>query len=543
MACLLVLTRLPHLHSPSPAPEDTEVFLRRNIAALRRALLPQAVLAVILSLVYRSGSAEPQGGGRQLQHDEHFSRYAATYCPGVWAVIAFACVTVAAASRVHSLMTLPRRPSQTPRAKRPWTRKCRLWSRVLMCTVLTSWPATLNVFVKCSPYVPHLLLNALPYLPAVGAALHVLVQPTLLRRIAARSNVGAYKLQVLQGVSSWGLPLATIVYLSPSCYGAWWTFMPACTEERTWTCEYRRGVQGWLSYCTSNHVFDVTGSGEDDCSFLNRTHCHLMATTSAEEICHERWSKVTSCTATSIDIISFFIFEKFLVACLLTPSLLLASSFAQSSISRRAGVGILREDYGPEGGIRTFLAVRIRGVDRRILSLSDKFTPPQVLQRLSVWSDLAFSWGLLYPPIAIAGLGHLWIETWCYDKAVKNFQYLEQQPEVFQIPRFTMLTWFMAANVVGALHVASVVREEPDSRDVVAALTMMVLSWLVGLWRGSSHEVKKVEPVRDEETCATIELATAQPVQDEEICTTIELARLESVRDEETLVAISLGTC
>eukprot|EP00929_Paragymnodinium_shiwhaense_P103486 TRINITY_DN6702_c0_g1_i13.p1 TRINITY_DN6702_c0_g1~~TRINITY_DN6702_c0_g1_i13.p1 ORF type:complete len:1481 (-),score=188.81 TRINITY_DN6702_c0_g1_i13:153-4595(-) len=472
--CLFVHMRLPS-YTPLGRLHIGDLFLRRNFAALRSALLAHAFLAAFLGAVYRW--AQTPGFA-----NEFFNQYAATYCQGNFVAFAFVCMTFAAASYVQTLLQLPRHVSQSSRMRLVWSAKCSLWFRVILSTILTSWPALLNVFVNCSPYVPDILLHMDPYLPLIGAILHVFVQPPLLRKIARAAKIAAYELQVLQQVSAWVLPLATVVVLSPSCYGAWWQLMPEC-RETTWRCEHGSGPHGWLTYCTSENVFDI--QLDTECSILNSTHCILGRALSAAEICSERWSRPASCTASAIDIVGMFIFEKFLVACVLTPTLLLVSSFARSELPWWAVVGLLLED-GPDGA-RTSLAVQGTGIGLKLklVPLSAKFYPPEVLQRLSVWADLSFSWGLLYPPIAIAGLGHVFIEAWCYERAVSHFRYRWQHSrEVFQIPRATMLTWFMAANVVAALHVASVVREEPDAQDVASALAMVVFSWVAGFWRG-----------------------------------------------------------
>ena len=65
--------------------------------------------------------------------------------------------------------------------------------------------------------------------------------------------------------------------------------------------------------------------------------------------------------------------------------------------------------------------------DKKVLSLSDKFSEVQTLQRLAVWSDLALGWGLMCPWIAVLGFLYLDMELWCHKKANRHHLQLKIQ--------------------------------------------------------------------------------------------------------------------
>eukprot|EP00929_Paragymnodinium_shiwhaense_P101966 TRINITY_DN65166_c0_g1_i1.p1 TRINITY_DN65166_c0_g1~~TRINITY_DN65166_c0_g1_i1.p1 ORF type:complete len:262 (-),score=26.34 TRINITY_DN65166_c0_g1_i1:5-790(-) len=252
-----------------------------------------------------------------------------------------------------------------------------------------------------------------------------------------------------------------------------------------------------LRYCTSKRVFDI--GAKELCSFTNSTHCFLSPLVSAEDLCNKRWPDPPDCTANVMDIVGTFIFEKLLAACLLTPTLLLLSSFALSELPRWMVVGIVRTEDAD--GVRVALSLRsiISGDMRQVISLSDTFSPSRALQRLAVWTDLALAWGLLYPPIAFVGLANFLIECWCYEKATSNLRFYQQSSQgLFQMPRLTMLFWFMAGSTFGALHAASVVEEEPGVLSVVTALAVATLSWILGFWRSSGLFTAAAESGSDE---------------------------------------------
>eukprot|EP00929_Paragymnodinium_shiwhaense_P052102 TRINITY_DN26120_c0_g1_i4.p1 TRINITY_DN26120_c0_g1~~TRINITY_DN26120_c0_g1_i4.p1 ORF type:complete len:897 (-),score=35.40 TRINITY_DN26120_c0_g1_i4:226-2916(-) len=419
-----------------------DAVVSQTISALYDRVLWHSLLACVNVYLYSSG-----GTGFCSIWDA--SGHTAAYCKGHQAFTAFLTIPMSTLFILPTLVTLPRHASPRQRPKLGWLGRFAVWLLLLVFTVITGAPSLLNVFFKSAPSVhPSLFV----VLPIASAVLHVFVQPALLRKLASVAGTPYYELQVLQGASSWALPLAVLVWISPACRGSWWGLLEMCQQPEGWTCRPHRNVD--LTMCRSNRTLDVSGH---DCPSHNRTHCLLTLIVSAEEICGDRWPDPLRCTSSLVDVIGMFIFNKQLVTCFLTLALLFVASLGNATLPWWTPVGFIRTEEAE--GTRSDFVVQSAffGIDKRLISVSGKFSPTEVVGRLSVWSDLSLSWGLLYPPIAITGLIHLLLERWCYEKGRRNLRFPQQSPDdVVQMPRSTMIAWLMAANILAAVHTGSV---------------------------------------------------------------------------------------
>ena len=127
----------------------------------------------------------------------------------------------------------------------------------------------------------------------------------------------------------------------------------------------------------------------------------------------------------------------------------------------------------------------------RITSLSDKFAPAQILQRVSLWTDLVMAWGLLYPPLALIGLLYVMLETWCYKKAATCFAFEHaEEDEVCQVPRHVLIFWMMVASIFATLHFVSAMPAEPTMAHLAVLASALALSWLAGFcWKAHKSDV------------------------------------------------------
>eukprot|EP00929_Paragymnodinium_shiwhaense_P028678 TRINITY_DN16580_c0_g1_i9.p1 TRINITY_DN16580_c0_g1~~TRINITY_DN16580_c0_g1_i9.p1 ORF type:complete len:1088 (-),score=33.50 TRINITY_DN16580_c0_g1_i9:353-3616(-) len=472
----LVRWRLPRTTVPRLC-SIADMLLLDTFGTLRRAVVCQAFIAVTSAVVYSYLAP-------QFFELWDLNRYGSTLVKGGGLVFLLVSIPGSATFLLPTLLILPRHPSATPRTRFLRAEKLRVWTGTLAACLLTSLPGILNVYVQCSPSVPRAISSVKAFLPVIAAVLQGFVQPELLRFVARVSEIPLYKLQALQGASSWVLPLVATVLLSPGCYGAWWRFLEVCNEEVNLQCDYGHGAAGWRTYCRSNRSLDIVK--EFGCHFENRTHCIRPLYASVETICGERWADPGSCTSSIIDIVGLFVFDKMCFACLLPLSLLLVSSCAQSHVPRWTPLGIVKTDS--LDGVRVALQFQSGrlGVNKQLMALSSRFSPTQVMLRLSVSSDVALAWGLLYPPVAIAGLAQFLIEEWCYDVARNRLRFHQQlAQEVFQAPTYIMLAWYMVANIFGAVHVASALCDEPSWLVLALSLIVVTMSWIIGFRRSS----------------------------------------------------------
>eukprot|EP00929_Paragymnodinium_shiwhaense_P052100 TRINITY_DN26120_c0_g1_i14.p1 TRINITY_DN26120_c0_g1~~TRINITY_DN26120_c0_g1_i14.p1 ORF type:complete len:995 (-),score=52.71 TRINITY_DN26120_c0_g1_i14:300-3284(-) len=474
-----------------------DAVLQQTVSALYFRVFWHGLLACVNIWIYSSG-----GTGFCSIWDA--SGRTAAYCKGHQAFIAFLTIPMTTSFILPTLVTLPRHalPPKHPELgllRRVTVRRVTVWLLLLACTLITGAPSLLNVFFKSAPSV-HPSLFVL--LPIASAVLHVFVQPAFLRKLASFARIPYYKLQVLQGASSWALPLAVSVWISPECRGSWWGLMEMCQQTESWTCNESYFGVGVL--CRSNRTLDV--SSITPVVQKNSTHFFMKVILSAEEVCGDRWPDPLRCTSSLVDVIGVFIFNKHLVTCFLTLGLLLAASVGSSTLPWWTPVGFVRTEEA--SGTRSAFVFQSTffGIDKNLISLSEKFSPTLVLARLSVWTDISLSWGLLYPPIAIVGLIHLLIERWCYEKGRCNLRFPPQSPDdVVEMPRSTMIAWLMAANILGAVHAGSVVVEEPSFVHFAIPVILVVVSWVIGFRRGF-RQLEAAAAGMDRATPASLEL-------------------------------------
>eukprot|EP00929_Paragymnodinium_shiwhaense_P060188 TRINITY_DN30086_c0_g1_i1.p1 TRINITY_DN30086_c0_g1~~TRINITY_DN30086_c0_g1_i1.p1 ORF type:complete len:1050 (-),score=85.03 TRINITY_DN30086_c0_g1_i1:324-3422(-) len=465
-------------------PSVADSVLRESFQALQPALGWQTAFATILAIGYSFACP-------QFVEIWDFNRYAATYGKSEWIVFVVSmCTLVSTILLVPTLARLPRHPSETSRAKVGRIGKLRVWICVYASCLVSCGPSVLNVYVHCSPYVQPSVSALTPLLPVSAAVLQSCVLPMLLRWIARIDGVPLYKLQVLHGASSWALPLIVVVVFSSDCQGSWWWQLEECHERWSWRCEKRyfteRGLDKSFSECWNDRLLDVPA--ETGCRVRNSTHCMRQLLVSAESLCDTRWQDPASCTSNILHTLGPFVFEKMCFACLLQLALLLASLHSRLDVPWWTPLFSVRRETSDGVEVALIFDSPCMGISRRLMSVSSHFSPTKVLLRVSVSADLSFAWGFLYPLVAMAGFAHFLIEKWCYEKARNTLRFRQQSDdEVFQAPRYTMIFWYMVANILCALHVASVVPDEPSILHAAAALAVAVLSWIGGLLRSSGQ--------------------------------------------------------
>eukprot|EP00929_Paragymnodinium_shiwhaense_P052546 TRINITY_DN26317_c0_g6_i2.p1 TRINITY_DN26317_c0_g6~~TRINITY_DN26317_c0_g6_i2.p1 ORF type:complete len:809 (+),score=40.28 TRINITY_DN26317_c0_g6_i2:185-2611(+) len=458
----------------STATAVSAVVLERSVTAVRRLLTIHAAPAVLCMAL--CGYSD-----RRVHRGRQILKLTTTYCIGWNMALLFGLALPVQVYVLRSLRRLPRHPSALgSRSKKtsPWKRLT-TWATLVMICLLCGVPATLNSFILSNPSSSWQLKRVQPWLPMVGTFMQVFLQNNLISRLAAMVGTSAYKLQALQGMSIWVLPVMTTGFLSNSCYGFSWSFFEACAATLSWTCgDPARPVHPLK--CTSERPLDV--SAVDLCSYLsNRTHCMRPLLSSTEDVCGQRFARPAACTTAVIDAVGSFIFWKLVAACLFTPALLLSCLFARREHPWWLPIRFQITDE-PEAEARS-LVILCGGCQKTILDLSRPFRPTSVVQRLAVWSDLALGWGLLCPPIALAGLLNVHIEIWTYNQAREcfNFPPLPAR-EVFQLPSSTMVFWYMVATVLAALHFGSVVEDDPGLGSVAIVLGLVAMCWIAAFF-------------------------------------------------------------
>eukprot|EP00929_Paragymnodinium_shiwhaense_P031505 TRINITY_DN17630_c0_g3_i1.p1 TRINITY_DN17630_c0_g3~~TRINITY_DN17630_c0_g3_i1.p1 ORF type:complete len:182 (-),score=31.01 TRINITY_DN17630_c0_g3_i1:71-616(-) len=123
---------------------------------------------------------------------------------------------------------------------------------------------------------------------------------------------------------------------------------------------------------------------------------------------------------------------------------------------------------------------RLEGTKRgkKIVCVSEKFAPVQVIQRVAVWLDLSLCWGLVHPPTALAGLLYISVEIWTYGRAVDKLQLQFRREDLkAEIPKAMMVFWLAMASFMAGMHFASILTPEPGWKSLVMSLLPPLLMW------------------------------------------------------------------
>jgi len=250
------------------------------------------------------------------------------------------------------------------------------------------------------------------------------------------------RLCILQGLSTWVLPCLVLFFYSEDCYGEWWQLLAECSEPRGWKCSGR--------FCTPTARFDIPG--EDT---WNGTHWVDSIISDQESLCERRFANINKCSTRLLEVSSTFLFMKLLTASLMPLGLLSVCLLARRERRRciRFPVGVLLRHE--DGADSVDLVLQLPCHTKRILCLSDKFEPQQVLQRSATWADLSFGWGLIHPAMTAAGFLYVTIELWAYKKAVMRLQ-LNFASSTVKPPTTMMTAWLMAMQALTAWHFGSV---------------------------------------------------------------------------------------
>eukprot|EP00929_Paragymnodinium_shiwhaense_P043701 TRINITY_DN22459_c0_g1_i2.p1 TRINITY_DN22459_c0_g1~~TRINITY_DN22459_c0_g1_i2.p1 ORF type:complete len:388 (-),score=28.93 TRINITY_DN22459_c0_g1_i2:82-1245(-) len=330
--------------------------------------------------------------------------------------------------------------------------------------------------------------------------------PSLVRRISRKTQINAI---VLQGLATWVLPCAVLVVLSEDCYGLWWRFLPECYESHGWVC----------TPITANRCFPTARFDIPDLHYsFNGTNWlqELLITREELHICEARWTKPERCTTRLLEVVGTFLFMKLLTASVLPLFFLAACMIGKSRTGRRRcclpmpfGV-VMRDESGCEE-LDLVLWLPCRHRDRlTLMCLSEKFSPTRVMQRVAIWVDVSFGWGLLHPPTALAGLLYITVEQWTYRKTVEvlklQFRREDRGDKRVTLPKSMMVFWLQMTGLLAALHVGSTASAAPNGQVLAMPILPMVLVGLLcsyfslgrGVTQGAAGHEAEMEQGRGE---------------------------------------------
>eukprot|EP00929_Paragymnodinium_shiwhaense_P071791 TRINITY_DN36461_c0_g3_i2.p1 TRINITY_DN36461_c0_g3~~TRINITY_DN36461_c0_g3_i2.p1 ORF type:complete len:426 (+),score=46.86 TRINITY_DN36461_c0_g3_i2:118-1395(+) len=357
------------------------------------------------------------------------------------------------------------------------------WICVFCATQLCSLPAMLNSFLDVVPVPKELrwLLPVQKFLPALGAVSTLLVQPKLLRGVAHWAKMPLQQAMIFQGVSTWMSPCLIVFVLSQDCYGLWWEFLPDCNTKREW----QTGIEDGLLMCSSNLRFDVA---LELWSYNRTLWCYMpddFYTTQAE-VCKPRMVNPSKCTTRVLDVVGSYLLIKLLVACVLPPALLALCMQTSADRSERPSSGFpagLSSMVSDDGVTQVEVVVSLGRCKEIRINISQKFSPLEVTQRLAVWIDFSLGWGLVCPPIALAGLLYIHIERWAYETVANRLclRYAGEEQDEVSFPASVMILWLLMSNFLVALHFGSTATSSPSAMSVLA-LVAMLIAWLIGSW-------------------------------------------------------------
>eukprot|EP00929_Paragymnodinium_shiwhaense_P057305 TRINITY_DN28682_c0_g1_i3.p1 TRINITY_DN28682_c0_g1~~TRINITY_DN28682_c0_g1_i3.p1 ORF type:complete len:695 (+),score=38.94 TRINITY_DN28682_c0_g1_i3:89-2173(+) len=468
------------LHGSRRSPRPASA-LRYNLQKCRYMLALQALAASLCTFIYvRCETAV--GPGHWLL------RSTASYSRGRLMLAAYAIILLISAACIVWMGEMRGRNAFSGMRKWATTRyqqKVVAWLWFFCATQFCNLPATLNSVIDCVPLPRRLRwLNDLQkFLPAVGAVFTQLLLPHLLKRVANGANIPVAKALILRGVSTWVLPCLVIVLLSQDCYGLWWNFLPECYQKRDWDCITKPDPSSpghTHLECHSSLRFDIPHENWRFNGTVRKPNGYYVV---QDGICKQRWMKPSKCTTRVLDVVSSYLLNKFLVACLLPPALLAACIQAPDGERRwhyMFPIGVARETR--DGITHVDLVLRLGCCQRKVLAISERFGPAEVTARTATWVELALGWGMVCPPIAFAGLFYICLETWAYDTMHTRLCLrccYEAEEMLAKFPSTVMVSWLMVSNSLVAIHFGSTSNSNPPMMTGLA-LAAMGMSWSIG---------------------------------------------------------------
>eukprot|EP00929_Paragymnodinium_shiwhaense_P063158 TRINITY_DN31570_c0_g1_i3.p1 TRINITY_DN31570_c0_g1~~TRINITY_DN31570_c0_g1_i3.p1 ORF type:complete len:676 (+),score=46.09 TRINITY_DN31570_c0_g1_i3:1818-3845(+) len=435
-------------------------------------------------------------------------RSSAAYARGAPMVFAYGIVVLFNGFCILWIRRFPYNSAHPQQARRTWFQTVTAWAQVVCLILVCSSPSLLNSILDCYPTPWVCLLAVKPYLPLISTALTVNLLPRLLRMVAKATSLPADRLNIMRGLGTWVLPCAVLVVLSQDCYGMWWRFLEECGDSNEWSCSARELYRGFPR-CVSATRFDIPSNW-----VFNGSHWLQDYFVTTRDICDMRWANPSKCTTRLLEVVGMFIFMKLLTASLVPLVLLLISTLGKTERTRfrfpnPLPVGVVRREGGGIERLDLVLWLPHRSRESvrsvRLLRLSEKFSPLEVLQRVAVWVDLALGWGLLHPPTALAGFLYVSIEAWTYGKAVSilNLQWTREQQQV-QLPKAMMGFWIAMMGVFAAVHFVFATLLDPSW-----TILLLVLSWLCSycIWRCERRDRSGVDAFE----LAVMQASTVRP--------------------------------
>eukprot|EP00929_Paragymnodinium_shiwhaense_P051400 TRINITY_DN25871_c0_g1_i1.p1 TRINITY_DN25871_c0_g1~~TRINITY_DN25871_c0_g1_i1.p1 ORF type:complete len:774 (-),score=90.32 TRINITY_DN25871_c0_g1_i1:32-2353(-) len=223
----MIYTRMPEASLPT-AVSMADAALQQHFVALGPSVLIQAGVAAALAVLYTAFASKSVG-------IMDASTPTVAFVAGNAVAFAFLCIPLATSWLLPLFLSLPHRASPTGHVEWKSRRSVGGWMCMLVVCLISSGPAFARMYAQSIPaqYLgrqltygeenrrlePAWVHSLEKLLPAVSAGFDAVVLPALLSRVASLTNAPLNKLQTIQGASSWALPLATVVALSPDCYG------------------------------------------------------------------------------------------------------------------------------------------------------------------------------------------------------------------------------------------------------------------------------------------------------------------------------------
>eukprot|EP00929_Paragymnodinium_shiwhaense_P079830 TRINITY_DN41614_c0_g1_i1.p1 TRINITY_DN41614_c0_g1~~TRINITY_DN41614_c0_g1_i1.p1 ORF type:complete len:1115 (-),score=132.85 TRINITY_DN41614_c0_g1_i1:256-3600(-) len=399
----------------------------------------------------------------------------ATYRRGALMIAAYFVVLVYNSSAFVWILKFPRSNANLNKQRPSWLQRVAAWLGLLLVVVVCSCPSLVNSALDCYPEPWDMFVSVKTYLPAVGALLNSVLLPKLVLWIGSTTGIPPQRLSVLQSLGSWVLPCMLLVVMSEDCYGAWWHWMPDCGLQRTWSCYPDKDGD---NVCESDARFDIPYEG-GNWAYNGSHYLQNVMIVSREDICETRWVHPGKCTARLLDVVGAFLLKKMMVAAMLTMIFLAMCMYGKAEWTWSVcpdwpcplGLVTKRDDAEVEHMDLVFWLPFTRGDSMKLLCVTSMFSPAAVTQRVAIWVDLSFGWGLLNPSMSFASLLYITIELLAYKTAVRKLKLrFKQKEEDVQLPKGMMILWLAMMTILAALHLVSSASDDLQGKHVAIGM-------------------------------------------------------------------------